>query len=118
MSRKKDLVAAVLAVLLLLLGASLAVRLLATAVILAPLGLLLGMPFPLGLARLERSPDLIPWAWAMNGSASAVASVAVALLALSAGFTAVLAAAVVAYGLVAVVGWGWVSSVPPSAAQS
>ncbi len=83
-----------------LLGAPLVLRLLATVLSLAPLGLLLGMPFPLGLAWLERdAPDLVPWAWAVNGSASVVSSVAVALGALSAGFTAVLAAAVVAYAL-------------------
>jgi hypothetical protein len=85
-----------------LLGASLAVRLLATGLSLAPLGLLLGIPFPLGLSRLERqAPELVPWAWAVNGSASVVASVAVALGALAAGFTAVLVAAVVAYAAAA-----------------
>ncbi len=87
-----------------LLGAPLAVRLLATAISLAPLGLLLGMPFPLGLARVEGdAPELVPWAWAVNGSASVVASVGVALVALSAGFTAVLAVAVLAYATAAVV---------------
>jgi hypothetical protein len=87
-----------------LLGAPLAVRLLATTVSLAPLGLLLGMPFPLGLARVEGdAPELVPWAWAVNGSASVVAAVGVALVALSAGFTAVLALAVLAYGAAALV---------------
>jgi hypothetical protein len=81
-----------------LLGASLPVRLLATGLSLAPLGLLLGMPFPLGLTWLEKqAPSLVPWAWAVNGSASVVASVAVAVGALAAGFTAVLGAAVLAY---------------------
>lgn len=90
-----------------LLGAPLAVRLLATGLSLAPLGLLLGMPFPLGLARLEQeAPELMPWAWAVNGSASVVASVVVALGALAAGFTAVLATAVVAYAAAALLGAG------------
>jgi hypothetical protein len=85
-----------------LLGASLAVRLLATGLSLAPLGLLLGLPFPLGLAQLERqAPELVPWAWAVNGSASVVTSVGVALGALAAGFMAVLATAVLAYGAAA-----------------
>ena len=85
-----------------LLGTPLPVRLLATALSLAPLGLLLGMPFPLGLARLrQQSPELVPWAWAVNGSASAVASVAVALGSLAAGFTAVLAMGVLAYVVLA-----------------
>jgi hypothetical protein len=87
-----------------LLGAPLATRLLATGLSLAPLGLLLGMPFPLGLAWLEgKAPELVPWAWAVNGSASVVTSVAVAVGALAAGFTAVLAAAVLAYTLAVLV---------------
>jgi hypothetical protein len=91
-----------------LLGAPLAVRLLATSLSLAPLGLFLGMPFPLGLAHLERqAPELVPWAWAVNGSVSVVASVGVALGALTAGFTAVLVAAVLAYAATALVVSRW-----------
>ena len=81
-----------------LLGAPLMVRLLATVVSLAPLGLLMGTAFPGGLAWLRgRSPGLIPWAWAVNGCASVLASVLAALLALSAGFSWVLFAAALAY---------------------
>ena len=58
---------------------------------LAPLGVLMGLPFPRGVAWLEdRAPRLIPWAWAVNGAASVVASVLAAILALSSGFTVVL----------------------------
>jgi hypothetical protein len=58
---------------------------------LAPLGVLMGLPFPRGVAWLEdRAPSLIPWAWAVNGAASVVASVLAAILALSSGFTVVL----------------------------
>ena len=58
---------------------------------LAPPGLLMGLPFPLGLAKLETSaPDLVPWVWGVNGSVSVVASVLAAILALSSGFTLVL----------------------------
>jgi hypothetical protein len=58
---------------------------------LAPLGVLMGLPFPRGVAWLEdRAPAWIPWAWAVNGSASVVASVLAAILALSSGFTVVL----------------------------
>ena len=81
-----------------LLGAPLAVRLLATGLSLAPLGFLMGIPFPSGLAWLrERAPGLIPWAWAVNGCASVLASVLAAMVALSAGFSWVLAAAALAY---------------------
>jgi hypothetical protein len=82
-----------------LLGAPLAVRLAATVVSLAPLGVLMGTPFPGGLAWLGRqAPGLVPWAWAVNGCASVLASVLAALIALSAGFSWVLVGAAAAYG--------------------
>ena len=81
-----------------LMGAPLGVRLLATALGLAPLGFLMGTPFPGGLAWLqERAPGLVPWAWAVNGCLSVLASVLAAMVALSAGFSWVLAAGAVAY---------------------
>jgi hypothetical protein len=81
-----------------LLGAPLAVRLLVTMASLAPLGVLMGTPFPGGLAWLGRqAPRLVPWAWAVNGCASVLASVLAALIALSAGFSWVLVGAAVAY---------------------
>jgi hypothetical protein len=73
---------------------------------LAPLGFLMGMPFPLGLAWLERSSSpLVPWAWAVNGCASVLASVLAAILALSVGFTAVLLIGAGCYAAAAAVMW-------------
>jgi hypothetical protein len=67
---------------------------------LAPLGVLMGIPFPKGIVWLEpSSPDLIPWAWGVNGAVSVVASVLAALVALSAGFTVVLIAGAICYGV-------------------
>jgi hypothetical protein len=81
-----------------LLGAPLAVRLLATGLSLAPLGFLMGTAFPGGLSWLnERAPGLIPWAWAINGCTSVLASILAAMIALSAGFSWVLVAAALAY---------------------
>ncbi len=81
-----------------LLGLSWTVRLFATVLMLAPLGFLMGMPFPRGLSWLqERAPHLIPWGWAVNGCTSVLASVLAAMVALSAGFTWVLAAAALTY---------------------
>ncbi len=81
-----------------LLGAPLGVRLLATALSLAPLGFLMGIPFPSGLAWLrEQAPGLVPWAWAVNGCTSVLASIMAAVLALAAGFSWVLAAAALSY---------------------
>lgn len=66
---------------------------------LAPLAFLMGLPFPLGLAWLERrGPRLIPWAWAVNGCASVVSGVLAAMAALSYGFSAVLLAGAACYG--------------------
>jgi hypothetical protein len=63
-----------------------------------PLAVLMGIPFPLGLAWLEeRAPGLIPWAWAVNGCASVISSVLAAILALSFGFTLVLSLGAAAY---------------------
>ena len=86
------------------LGLPLGARLVIGVGLLAPLGILMGMPFPKGIAWLERaSPDLIPWAWGVNGAVSVVASVLAALVALSAGFTVVLAAGAACYGLAVIV---------------
>ena len=80
------------------LGAPLALRLLVMVLSLAPLGFLMGIPFPGGLAWLHaRAPGLVPWAWAINGCTSVLASILAAMVALSAGFSWVLAAAAIAY---------------------
>jgi hypothetical protein len=83
-----------------ILGWPLAARVAVSVVELMPLAILMGLPFPLGLAWLEtRAPGLVPWAWAVNGCASVVASVLAAILSLSFGFTAVLLLGAGAYGL-------------------
>ena len=84
------------------LGLPFGLRLAETIVVLAPLGLLMGMPFPLGIRWLEQAgppgAGLVAWAWGVNGAASVVSSVLAALLALSFGFSAVLAAGALCYG--------------------
>ena len=68
----------------------------------APLALLMGMPFPMGLRRLaESARGLIPWAWGINGCASVVSAIAATLLAVHAGFATVVVLAVLLYGLAA-----------------
>ena len=69
------------------LGWDLTVRISIILVCLAPLGFFMGYPFPLGISYLERTNSkIIPWAWAVNGCASVVASVIAALIALEYGF--------------------------------
>ncbi|MCG6899150.1 MAG: SAM-dependent methyltransferase [Gammaproteobacteria bacterium] len=75
-------------------------RILISASLIAPLAFCMGMPFPLGLARLaDHAPDLIPWAWAINGCASVISAVLATLLAIHLGFATVIAVALALYAL-------------------
>lgn len=75
----------------------------ATFAFLIPLGLIMGMPFPFGLRALaEKDTDLIPWAWAINGSLSVLAPSLASMIALSSGFSFVLWLGALAYGLASV----------------
>lgn len=65
-------------------------RIVLAALTIAPAGFLMGIPFAGAIRTLADAHDLIPWAWAVNGSASVVSAILAVALALSAGFTAVL----------------------------
>ena len=77
----------------------LAVRVLSAVLILLPPGFLMGVPFARGLTAIRREPELVPWAWAINGSASIISAVVAALLALSFGFRWVLWTGAALYAL-------------------
>jgi hypothetical protein len=62
-----------------------------------PAGILMGIPFPLGISTLSASPRLIPWAWAVNGCFSVLAPILAVMLALSLGYQFVLFAGAIAY---------------------
>lgn len=67
-------------------------------VLAAPLAFVMGMPFPVGLARLQQtSPNLMPWAWGINGCASVLSAILAVLLAIDIGFNGVMLCAVVLY---------------------
>ena len=85
------------------LSLTLVARLVITLASLAPLGFLMGVPFPAGLrllavggesvaesGEIDSKQQGISWAWAVNGAASVVAPILAALLALSYGFRVVL----------------------------
>ena len=56
-----------------------------------PLGFLMGFFFPTGIGWIKTSyPGLVPWAWAVNGSTSVIASVITAILSLQGGYPIVL----------------------------
>ena len=78
------------------------VRIVISAALIAPLAFFMGMPFPLGLARVEAADArLVPWAWGINGCASVSGAVLATLLAIHVGFTGVVVAALVLYGVAA-----------------
>ncbi len=86
------------------LGLPLAAKIVIAACLIAPLGFMMGLPFPLGLSRLAiEAPDLVPWAWGINGCASVVAAVLASLVAMEVGFAAVLALALGLYAAAALV---------------
>lgn len=101
-----------------LVGLSFKYRLVVSALLLIPLGFLMGMPFPTGLrllARVERtllsarssdrnlrprqpvSHNAIEWAWALNAAASVLGSVLAMVIAIQFGLTATLASGAGAY---------------------
>lgn len=67
--------------------------------LIAPLGFLMGIPFPWGLSVLhEKAGAAVPLAWAINGFASVVSATAAVLVAMACGFNVLLVAAAVIYG--------------------
>jgi spermidine synthase len=72
--------------------------------LIAPLALCMGMPFPLALSRVSAStPRLVPWAWGINGCASVLSAILSTLLAMNVGFTWVMLIANAFYLLAAAI---------------
>ena len=65
-----------------------------TALLVAPLGFFMGMPFPQGALRVGERVD---WAFAVNGAASVLGATAVLLVAITYGFSAALLIAAAVY---------------------
>ncbi len=77
-------------------------RYLLSIILIAPLGFCMGMPFPMALAKISQStPELIPWAWGINGCASVISAILATLIAMQFGFTVLIFLAVALYGLAA-----------------
>lgn len=85
-----------------LLGLNLVFRSGVTLLLLAPLGFLMGFPFPLGirlLKELGREKD-IPWMWGVNGVSSVLGSGAAIVTALTLGYTGALLISVCCYFII------------------
>ena len=84
-------------------GAPFIAKLLISGIILVPLGLAMGMPFPTGLRALAESTqhqpggNSIEWAWAMNAAASVLGSVLAIVIAIQFGLNVTLACGAAAY---------------------
>jgi hypothetical protein len=85
-------------------GAVLPVRIAVSVLSLAPLGVLLGVPFAYGLRVAHATDPRLPaWAWAINGCLSVVGSILTVVVSMNWGFSALLwlAAAIYLLGFAA-----------------
>ena len=73
-------------------------RVLVAIVTLVPVGMLLGVPMPAGIQLLsQRAPEMLTWAWGMNGALSVVGATLAIFIAMNWGFQMTLAAAAASY---------------------
>jgi hypothetical protein len=85
-----------------LLAAPSAAKVIITLLLIAPLGVAMGVPFPLGLGAVSsEAPRLVPWAWGINGCASVVGAVLASILAMHIGFNLVVCLAIALYAVAA-----------------
>lgn len=83
-----------------LLAGTLSFRLAASIAMLAPLGFLMGFPFPAGIRLTGKiAPGMVPWAWGVNGCASVLSSILSVMIAISYGFSWVLVIGGTAYAV-------------------
>jgi len=70
-----------------LVGLAREIRIVLAVVLMAPLAMVMGIPMPIGIRLLARSaPEIIPWAWGVNGATSVMGSVAALVIAILTGF--------------------------------
>lgn len=80
------------------LGWDLWARVAVAVAVIAPIAFTLGHFFPLGLYLVEaRQPDYVPWAWGINSGFTVIGSVLSVMIAMAAGFTAVIALVALVY---------------------
>jgi spermidine synthase len=82
----------------LFLGSNKIIRFCISALLIAPIGIFLGMPFPLGIRILgKHAPEIIPWGWALNAYATVIGSILAVMFAILFGFRMNFAIAFVVY---------------------
>jgi len=87
-------------------GQPMAVRFLTAAGLIAPLAFAMGHMLPSGMRQVgTAAPAVVPWAWAVNGLASVIATVGTPLAAMHVGFRHLGLAALVCYMVACLVAW-------------
>ena len=78
-----------------------------------PAGMLMGIPLPAGVRLLSATqPELVAWAWGMNGALSVLGATLAVFIAMNWGFSITLLCGAVVYAIAAVL-----ISRPPSSSQ-
>ncbi len=82
------------------LGWPMPVRFMVTFILLAPLGFVMGMPFPLAMRIVpEKASGIVPWAWALNGWMSVAAGLSTMVVSRVVGYSQAFAVALVVYAV-------------------
>ncbi len=77
---------------------SMVLRIFCSVVLIAPLAICMGFPFPLALRELTgHAESYLPWAWGINGCASVISATLATILAIHLGFSALILLAVLLY---------------------
>lgn len=82
------------------LGWNLGARAALTVGLVAPLGILMGMPFPSGIHRVSQfGAESVPWMWGVNGGTTVVGSILAIIIAINANFSTVLLLGAAGYAM-------------------
>ena len=77
-------------------------RILLAVALMAPAGMVMGIPLPAGVRLLTASqPQLVAWAWGMNGALSVLGATLAVFIAMNWGFSITLVCGAVVYGIAA-----------------
>lgn len=89
-----------------------AARLAIVFLLLVPVGLLIGMPFPMGIRFMAPTATARAYAWSVNGCASVLSAILAAQMAISFGLVYLVIGAMAAYALSFITGHGYLKSEP------
>ena len=84
-------------------GAGHMARIALAVALVAPAGVLMGMPLPAGVRLMAvHHSELVPWAWGMNGALSVIGATLAVFIAMNWGFSVTLLTGATAYLMAAV----------------